>query len=101
MTINDSKPAPSHMSPFERIRQKEEGQEYWSARDLSDVLNYTEWRNFEQAIQRAIRACRNSGQDPADHFVDINKMVLLGSGAKRKLKDYHLPYTFREASGQA
>jgi DNA-damage-inducible protein D len=90
MTIDDTNPAPSHMSPFERIRQEEAGQEYWSARDLSDVLNYTEWRNFEQAIQRAIRSCRNSGQDPADHFVDVNKMVLLGSGAKRKLKDYHL-----------
>jgi DNA-damage-inducible protein D len=78
MTPDDTLPAPAQISPFERIRQEEAGREHWSARDVSEVLGYTEWRNFEQAIQRAIRACRNSGYDPADHFVDVNKMIQLG-----------------------
>src|SRR5215216_1505601 len=56
-------PAPSHISPFERIRHLDGEREFWSARDLTDVLGYTQWRNFEQAISRAIRACRTSGQD--------------------------------------
>jgi len=45
--------APSHISPFERIRKlAEDGGEYWLARDLATVLNYSQWRNFEQAIER-------------------------------------------------
>lgn len=87
---HDQSSAPSHISPFERIRQVDGEREYWSARDLANTLGYTQWRNFEQAINRAIRACRNSGQDPADHFAGVSKMVSLGSGARRKLKDYHL-----------
>ena len=81
---------PSHISPFERIRNVDGEQEYWSTRDLATILNYTQWRNFEQTINRAIRACRNSGQDPADHFAEVSKMVSIGSGARRKLKDYQL-----------
>ncbi len=83
-------PAPSHISPFERIRQVEEEREFWSARDLADVLGYTQWRNFEQAISRAIRACRTSGQDPADHFADLSKMITIGKGGQRRVKDYQL-----------
>jgi DNA-damage-inducible protein D len=84
-------PAPAHISPFERIRQTaEDGSEYWSARDLAPVLDYTQWRNFEQAIERAIRACRNSGQDPADHFAEVSKVIRAGKGARRKVKDYQL-----------
>jgi len=83
--------APSHISPFERIRQvAEDGGEYWLGRDLATVLDYAQWRNFEQAIERAIRAARNSGQDPADHFAEVSKMVTIGSGAHRKTKDYQL-----------
>jgi len=83
-------PAPSHISPFERIRQVEEEREFWSARDLADVLGYTQWRNFEQAVSRAIRACRTSGQDPADHFADLSKMITIGKGGQRRVKDYQL-----------
>jgi DNA-damage-inducible protein D len=83
--------APSHISPFERIRQvAEDGGEYWLARDLATVLDYTQWRNFEQAIERAIRAARNSGQDPADHFAEVSKMITAGKGARRTVKDYQL-----------
>lgn len=88
--MNQNQPAPSHISPFERIRQTDGEREFWSARDLADVLGYTQWRNFEQAISRAIRACRNSGQDTGDHFAEISKLVVIGSGARRKVKDYQL-----------
>jgi DNA-damage-inducible protein D len=83
-------PAPSHISPFERIRQVESEREFWAARDLAEVLGYTQWRNFEQAIGRAIRACRTSGQNPDDHFAETSKMVAIGSGARRNVKDYQL-----------
>jgi DNA-damage-inducible protein D len=91
-TTNEPQPslAPSHISPFERIRQVDGEREFWSARDLATVLGYTQWRNFEQAINRAVRACRTSGQDPADHFAETSKMVVIGSGARRSLKDYQL-----------
>ncbi len=80
-----------HASPFEAIREEaEDGSEYWSARDLSKILGYTEWRNFTTAIEKAKEACQNSGQAVSDHFVDINKMVKLGSGGRRKIEDYHL-----------
>lgn len=90
--VNDSsQPAPSHISPFEQIRQTaDDAGEYWYARDLAAVLGYQDWRNFDQAIDRAIRACRNSGQDPADHFAEISKMIIAGKGARRKVKDYQL-----------
>jgi prophage antirepressor-like protein len=57
-TINEAQqsPALSHISPFERIRQADGEHECWSARDLADVLGYTQWRNFEQAVSRAFHA---------------------------------------------
>ncbi len=54
------------------------------------VLDYTEWRNFSKVIEQARTACANSNQAIADHFVDVNKRVTLGSGAKRKIADVHL-----------
>lgn len=80
-----------HISPFEVIRRvSEEGNEYWSARDLARILGYKEWRNFTTAIEKAKEACEGSGQGVSDHFVGFNKMVQLGSGAQRKTEDYHL-----------
>jgi DNA-damage-inducible protein D len=82
---------PDHRSPFEQAKKQDErGNEYWTARSLQKILEYTEWRNFETAITKAIQACENSGYDPDDHFVGVNKMVTLGSGAKRRVKDYNL-----------
>ncbi|HEV7127378.1 MAG TPA: BRO family protein [Ktedonobacterales bacterium] len=79
------------VSLFESIRQStEEGADFWSARDLAKVLGYTEWRNFTQAIKRAIEACENSDYAASDHFVDTNKMIAVGKGGQRNLKDVHL-----------
>ena len=76
---------------FDRIRQIDEDDlEFWSARDLMIVLEYTNWRNFKGALLKAQIACENSGHDPTDHFVGAIKMVAIGSDAKREVEDMHL-----------
>ena len=76
---------------FEDIKHIDEyGTEYWYARELMKVLNYKDWRYFDAVIEKARIACKNSGITDADHFVVNNKMVEIGSGAKRKQKDYKL-----------
>ena len=76
---------------FENIKNIDEnGNEYWSARDLQDALQYKEFRNFETAIKKAITACENSDINVSDHFVDANKMINLAKGAIREVKDYFL-----------
>ncbi|MGU9774812.1 DNA damage-inducible protein D [Salmonella enterica] len=80
-----------HHQPFEDLRQySDEGQEYWSARDLAPLLDYRDWRNFQNVLTRAAQACETSNQEVSDHFVDTTKMVVLGSGAQRELEDVHL-----------
>lgn len=76
---------------FESIKHiNEYGEEYWLARDLQPVLEYAQWRNFAEAIERAKMACQNSGYDIPDHFADVSKMVPLGSGAEREIDDVML-----------
>jgi len=80
-----------HNNLFEQIKQiDEQGNEYWSARDLSKVLEYSEYRHFLPVIERAKEACANSSQQVADHFEDILEMVAIGSGAKRKSESVKL-----------
>ena len=68
---------------FESIKHyTEDGQEFWYARDLQRVLEYTEWRNFTGVIEKAKIACQNSGIDPDDDFVDVNKIVEAGATHK-------------------
>ncbi|MEP7170261.1 MAG: DNA damage-inducible protein D [Bacteroidota bacterium] len=64
--------------------------ECWSAREMQDIFNYTDWRNFLKVIDKAKDACNNSGEAVSDHFVDVNKMVELGSGAQREVVDIAL-----------
>ena len=76
---------------FEDIKHTDEnGIEFWYARELQKVLNYSEWRKFEGVIKKAEISCKNSGIDSSDHFVGIDKMVQIGSGATRKQQDYEL-----------
>jgi len=76
---------------FEANAQKTDGGvEYWLARDLQHLLGYTEWRNFTSVILRAKTACEVSGHSIPDHFVDVNKMVDLGSGSQREIEDVML-----------
>ncbi|ACL22098.1 DNA damage-inducible protein D [Desulfitobacterium hafniense] len=76
---------------FESIKHiRESGSEFWYARELAKVLDYTEWRNFQKVIDRAILACRNSGFAVSDHFVEVNKMIEIGKGGRRKTIDYEL-----------
>lgn len=80
-----------HTSPFDAIRRiDDEGREYWSARDLSKILGYTEYGKFKNAIKRAEIACANSGQIVEDHFAHVSEMVAIGSGAKRRVEDVFL-----------
>ncbi|MDR1089128.1 MAG: DNA damage-inducible protein D [Coriobacteriales bacterium] len=69
---------------------EETGVEYWYARDLQKHLGYAEWRNFEVAINRAIVSAETTRTAGGDHFVEVNKMVSLGSGSEREVKDYKL-----------
>lgn len=64
--------------------------ECWSARELQAILGYAEWRNFQKVIEKAKAACEGSGIPVSDHFVDINKMVEIGSGTKREIEDVAL-----------
>ena len=61
--------------------------ECWSARELQKLFGYSLWQNFTKVINKAKEACNNVGQDVSDHFIDVNKMVELGSGAKREVED--------------
>lgn len=75
---------------FEESVYTQNGVEYWMARDIQKLLDYTDWRNFLLVIDKAKIACSNSGQIIADHFVDVNKMVKLGSGSERQINDIML-----------
>ncbi len=84
-------PAPAGNNTFERIKRvNAEGNESWSARDLAQVLEYLNFRNFEPVIQKAKEACVQSGHAVADHFAQMRNMVNLGSGAQRELEDWAL-----------
>ena len=71
-------------------QQTDNGIEYWLARDLQHLLGYAEWRNFLNIISKAKTACELSEHPIQDHFVDINKMVELGSGSQREISDIML-----------
>lgn len=71
-------------------QQTESGVEYWLARDVQHLLGYAEWRNFGLVINKAKIACEVSQHVVGDHFVDVNKMVDLGSGSQREVEDIML-----------
>ena len=76
---------------FEDVKHiNEDGIEFWYGRELAPVLDYLRWENFSKAIDRAMLACQNSGFPLDDHFREVTKMVELGSGSQRSIKDYVL-----------
>ena len=86
MSKEIEKTAGGHLSPFERIkRMNDANNEYWESRDLADVLEYTQYRNFEAVVEKAKLACFNSGHRIEDHFADVSKMIEIGKGGRREI----------------
>lgn len=80
-----------HHATFEGIRHLDEaGNEFWLARELARVLDYSQYRHFMPVLERAREACRNSGQRTEDHMEDVLTMVEIGSGARREVDDVRL-----------
>lgn len=77
-------------SAFEQAALEVDGVECWSARELQTLLGYSLWQNFTKVIDKAKVACENVNQSISDHFIGVNKMVELGSGAQREIEDLML-----------
>lgn len=75
---------------YEHAACEANGIECWSSRELQKLLGYSLWQNFTNVINKAKESCKNVGQPIADHFIDVNKMVEVGSGAKRPVDDIML-----------
>ena len=75
---------------LEQIKYEKDLIEYWSARDLQQILEYTKWDNFIKVINKAKEACENSGVTVTDHFADVGKMIPLGKGGTRQVEDIAL-----------
>ena len=74
------------INTFESFRKNsDEGIEFWLARDLQKLLGYTNWVNFDKVINKAKQSCETSGNHISDHFADVSKKVLIGSGAETEL----------------
>ena len=75
---------------FDDIRHEADGIEYWYARELMKLLDYVQWRNFDNAINKAMISCENNGNVAEDHFSRFNNTIEVGDGALREVEDYML-----------
>lgn len=75
---------------LEYIRKEKDGVEFWSARDLQTIFGYTSWQNFEKVIKKAVVSCENASQSLEYHFIEVVKMIELGKGGEREVRDYAL-----------
>jgi DNA-damage-inducible protein D len=77
--------------PFEDIKHiSDDGAEYWYARELAEVIEYVQWRNFSKVLDRAILACKNSGYEVFDHFAEVSKTITMPKTATKEVIDYRL-----------
>jgi len=89
--MKDKNPPAIRPTTVEELKQVNQyGAEYWSARDLQPLLGYTQWRSFENAINKAATSCEQSGNDPEHHFARARKPIIGGKGAVQEVVDYHL-----------
>lgn len=79
-----------HASFEDLVRHHEDGGEYWLARELQELLGYAKWDNFSKVIDKAKTSCQGAGYEPLDHFLDVGKLVDIGSGATRPIEDIAL-----------
>ena len=86
----DKKTIEKYRLQFEEAGYIEDGLEYWLARELQELLSYSEWRNFIKVVDKAIESCKNAGNDPYDHFVDVNKSIPTPKGGSREIGDIML-----------
>ena len=76
---------------FEEIKHVDEyGEEFWYARELMIVLQYSNWQNFQKIIEKAITSCENSDISAYEHFTDVSKTIKMPKGAQKTIKDYKL-----------
>ena len=81
----------SNNTTFESIKHVDEnGMEFWYARELQTVLNYTQWRRFNEVITKAKEACKLSNNNIFDHFASVGKMIEIAKGGRRNIDDYKL-----------
>ncbi len=78
------------LQKFESACYIYKGIECWSARELQEILGYSEWRNFLKVVEKAKSGCENAGGKTQHHFVEINKMIDLAKGAQRQISDFAL-----------
>ena len=77
-------------SSFEEFAYEQDGVEYWMARELQELLGYTDWRNFNNIVTKAKESCKTSGEAVSDHFVDVNKTIPMPKGATKEVSDFML-----------
>lgn len=76
---------------FEDLKKiNQHGIEYWSARELQLLLGYLKWQRFENAIEKAIESCKQSGNKPGHHFTGAGNPIITGKGRTQIIEDYHL-----------
>ncbi|MEI6593977.1 MAG: DNA damage-inducible protein D [Bacteroidota bacterium] len=75
---------------FEEYAYQQDGIDYWLARELQELLGYSDWRNFLNAIDKAKESCKTTGEAVSDHFVDVNKTIPMPKGAEKIIDDIML-----------
>ena len=75
---------------FEEYAYEQDGIEYWLARELQKLLDYTQWRNFLNVVDKVKESCKTTGESVSDHFADVSKTILLPKGPEKTIDDIML-----------